>query len=56
MELPPEQGSKVNKGWLAESQREDAAHIEQSQTGAFISGLSVFCDCWLDLDFRTWIW
>lgn len=30
--LPPEQGNKVNEGWLAGSEREDPAHIEQSQT------------------------
>lgn len=29
--LPPEQGNKINKGWLAESEREDPACIEQSQ-------------------------
>lgn len=30
--LPPEQGNEANKGWLAESEREDPAHLEQSQT------------------------
>lgn len=32
--LPPKQGNKVNRGWLAASKREDPACIEQSQAGA----------------------
>lgn len=54
--LPPEQ---ENKGWLAESEREDSACIEQSQTdlrSIHIWIISVLWLVWLDLDFRTVIW
>lgn len=41
--LPPEQGNRVKRGWLAVGKREDTAYTEQSQNDAQKLGLDYLC-------------